>query len=432
MGNKNKKKTRYMIIRVINRIFTFVLLAVALTACSNHDVPAPDPVDGDEMPIHFMTSVAAPITRADALLHDQGYPNFGIWTWKSPDGIQWDNVMLHYRVSYDGKYVGDGRGEQGWGYDQETGTPYSQQILKYWDLSSKQYDFKGYAPFLPNTSGTDPYVSMEGDRKLTFHNIQGHFPAKDAVTVYPVMTDPEYAAKIARIDWVYCYGKRTLSPIPVSPAKFDRDMTIDVVADSYLGNATARTSTVPLRFHHLLPKVIFKLHVYDPRPGHENDVLTPLIGNMHVTAEAYTKNDASGYEKVTSGTKSPASEYVVDDSPYNWTAAPTIMTFGGDPSHPNYRDLSPYTTDGGGNIVKEGWMELPQAAPVIRLQFRADGKDYDHTLDPSLDPTLPQAWEPDHIYIYIFQYNTYAHTLDATSYMEEWSETTEDFELKDW
>lgn len=393
---------------------------------------------GNDMPMNFTSSVGVPITRATTphLLHDNDYVNFGVWSWRLPYGSPtWLDVMPHYRVSYDTKYVGEGRSENGWGYDKETPFPYDKQILKYWDLATKEYDFKGYAPFCPNTSGT--YVSMsELHGNVVFNNVYGQFPAKEAVTVYS-------DADKDKVDWVYCYSKRTFSPLPDlgSGEKFDKDMTIGTSGE-YFGDAISKTNTQPLRFHHLLPKVIFRIHVYDP-DNLEHEQLVNI--GIDVKANTVTKSADIQYGDVetygTSGNTDEANCNYIDRTtatpcPIHEYASPSVISFHKE-KNTDYRDLSPskITIDGGTNVVtyeKQGWMAVPQVAPVFSINMMVDGDPYSRTLDPTLDTTLPDKWKSDHIYIYIITFNVKTKTLDTTSYTEEWDEISDSFDLTDW
>lgn len=423
------------------------MLAIALTACStSNDDTALEPEIIDEgMPMHFTSSVATPVTRAANLLHDSHYESFGVWTWKlpstapaTPQTTDWLSVMEHYRVGYNTQYFGDGRSENGWGYDHEVGA-YSSQILKYWDLSCKQYDFKGYAPFAGGVPNSDPHAAIDANNNLHFYNIVGHYPALECETAYPLTSDVKYGTKKNHVDWVYCYGKRTLSPIPDfgSDEKFDKDMTIGETGE-YIGDAISKTSTVPLRFHHLLPKVIFRIHVYDP--DHLDNEQLVNIG-IDIKANTVTKDKDVKYGEVetwgTSGNTNTLDAEYMDhtSSTIPEEAHPTVISFHKE-KNTHYRDLSPsiVSTDGSGVVsyTTEGWMELPQYAPVFTINMMADGDPYSRTIDPSVDITFPEKWESDHIYIYIIQFNVKSKTLDTTSYIEEWNEDFDDFELKDW
>lgn len=421
------------------------LLLLPSCSSSHDDAGITEPEYSDDMPMNFTSSVGIPITRAATLLHDNKYVNFGVWAWKKPYGsTKWLDVMPHYRVSYDTKYVGEGRSENGWGYDKEEDSPYNKQILKYWDLGTKEYDFQGYAPFT-NATGTDPrVVVLEGTRDLHFKNVNGFFPAANCQTVYPKSTDPEYNTLKNNIDWVYCYSKRTFSPLPDLGVgeKFDKDMTIDPPNGEYFGDAISKTNTQPLRFHHLLPKVIFRIHVYDPdNLDHEQLV------NIGIDVKANTVKATADiqYDEVetygTSGNTNVSDQEYVDHNPPGTcpipaSASPTVISFHKE-KNTHYRDLSPslITTDSGTGVVtydKQGWMLVPQEAPEFTINLRADGTDYYKTLNPALDSTLPSNWESDHIYIYIIQFNVKTKTLDTTSYTEDWEEFSDTFDITDW
>lgn len=412
---------------------TLAAACLLLPSCSSSQDGGADiePEYSDDMPMNFTSTVGVPITRADNLLRKNDYVNFGVWTWKLPYGsTEWLNVMPHYRVSYNTNYVGEGRSENGWGYDQEA-APFNTQILKYWDLGTTAYEFKGYAPFCPKTSGT--YVSMSGAHgEVTFNNISGHFPAKEAVTEYS-------DAKKDKVDWVYTYCKRTFSPLPDlgSGEKFDKDMTIG--SGEYFGNAISKTNTQPLRFHHLLPKVIFRINVYDP--VHEDQEQLVNIGidvkANTVTMDKDVKYDILEQYGTTGNTDTPNAEYV-DHNTYSLPDSdhPTVISFHKE-KNTNYRDLSPCNVkvDGVTSALtydNEGWLEVPQKAPVFTVKLTADGVPFSRTLDPEEDTSFPSEWRSDHIYIYIIKFNVKSKTLDTTSYIEEWNEVTDSFDITDW
>lgn len=417
------------------------MLMLLFVACKQSDVPQPQPGAG-EVALVFSTNAADRSTRAASgtLLHDLNYQTFGIWTWRTlSDDLSvaapsdWLPVMEHYHVSYDGKYNDYGREENGWGYDKETNFP--TQALRYWNLSSTHYEFKGYAPWVGEArseSDADPYVEVDASRNLVYHNVGGHFRAQDMQTAYPVSSDPDYATKKSSVDWLYTYCGRQLAPVPSSPALLDHDNTLPSSHVSYyIGNTDYTLSkTVPLRFHHLLPKVIFRLHVYDPE-----DPMLSVNEVISVSVKTHdkfpTKAGEVSYQTApysSSTTASATAEFVETDgtAEQQWTtelARVFSKTDGTD-----YQDISPVAADG----TRQGWLELPQPAPVFDVKLRFHDEDYVRRLDPATDVSLSQIWQPDHIYVYVINFNVKSLALEVTSYMEEWSSTFDDFQITDW
>lgn len=426
----------------LNNILILIAM-LALGSCVSDDSPT---LDEPDVAISFNSIAGERTTRATAtetgpLLHNLGYQTFGIWTWRTSDGSDWKTVMDRYHVSYDSQYAGEGRTEMGWGYDKES-DPYHVQVLKYWNLSSTEYLFKGYAPWVNATSGSNPYISMDGDHNLLFHNISGHFAARAAETEYTVPNKE-------KMDWLYTHCKRTMTT-PV-PFRIDCDMTIDDHEKWYIGDANhIATKTVPLRYHHLLPKVVFRLHVYDGRTGHDMDVIYQKIGisvkphddtsDDTKDTQIFTKGENVSYEPTgtspdlvyvtgTTTTTKGFSEFA-DKSPasptHDWTD-PTFRTFS-KAAGTDYQDITPIKSDGSG----QGWLELPQKAPVFDIKLQYDDVTYVRTLDPSINKALPPTWDPDHIYVYVIHFDIAAMTLEVTSYTESWSSTDDNFDITDW
>lgn len=430
------------------------LLALAFASCKNGDDLTPPNTGGEEKVMSFSLNGGDRVSRAAAqeetgtLLHDLGYSTFGIWAWRTADGSDWRSVMDNYHVSYDPKYVGEGRGENGWGYDQETG--YEHQVLKYWNLSYKNYQFEGYAPWVGNTrSANDPYVDKNSNRTVVFHNISGHFPAKDAVTEYS-------DAKKDKIDWFYNYTERNMEGIASPALTIDRDLTVfdkanpaDTEKWLYIGNTDPTpTKTVPLRFHNLLPKVVFKLMVYDSNdPELEIYQSISISVKTQESSKIYTKSGEIFYTPVnlssnpqpknykyvgtSTTTTSDVCEFVQNDVIVTYPDPAQFVSFKKSDGTQT-RDLSPFDTDGEGNMTKEGWLELPQTAPVFDIMLEFGGTQYIRTLDPDINPSLPQVWEPDHIYIYQIKFNVAAPTLEVTSYVENWDSEEGEFDIDDW
>lgn len=199
--------------------------------------------------------------EAYAMMHKKGYENFGIWAWRYDSQADFTShsnqqaVMTHYRVSYSTDYAPNGvhpdnEPNHGWGYDKETGSPFDQQILKYWDLSSYIYQFKGYAP----------YAEASGKVALTngnvvINDIRGHIAYKEA---YPNTGDPSANATAltnGNIDWVVCQWQRQVkSPLA------DKDL---LYPESIVPSISYPYARVPLCFHHLLPNVNFVIKYED-------------------------------------------------------------------------------------------------------------------------------------------------------------------------
>lgn len=453
--NEHKKKTMKQINIII--LLWGLLVMVACGSDSDSVAPAPEPqppVVTDDALV-FTTTAEDRSTRADEatetgpLLHALGYNTFGIWTWRTSETLpsppayllasDWKSVMSHYHVSYDSKYTGEGRGENGWGYDKEAG--HEEQVLKYWNMSSTYYSFKGYAPWVGSTvSVSDPYVSVGTDHKLLYHNVTGHFAARDAVTEYsPVNKN--------KVDWLYTNCQRTMTNVG-SLYRIDCDSTISDHEKWFIGyNDKTVTKTVPLRFHHLLPKVIFRLHVYDGRTGHELDEIYQRISvsvkphddafdnakdtPIYTSAETvnYVPTGTSPNLVYVSGTPSGYNEFA-DETPaspaVDWTTA-TFRTFS-KADDTDYQDISPINSDGS----KRGWLELPQKAPAFDVRLEYGASAYGRILAPTINEALPKVWEPDHIYVYVIHFNIAAPILEVTSYAEEWSSTDDDFKITDW
>ncbi len=417
------------------------MVMLLFVACKQNEQPQPMP-GTDEAMLSFSTQTAERATRAatGTLLHDLNYQTFGIWTWRTlSDDIasamptDWLPVMEHYHVSYDGKYNDYGREENGWGYDKEVGFP--TQVLKYWNLGSTHYEFKGYAPWVGearSAGDADPYVAMDASRNLTYHNVGGHFRAQDVQTMYPATSDPAYAIRKNQVDWLYTYCGRQLAPVPSSPALLDHDNTLEPShASYYLGNTDYTLSkTVPLRFHHLLPKVIFRLHVYDPED--------PFLSVSEVISVSVKTHDnfpmkagTVSYQTApysSSTTASATAEFVetAGTSSQQWTTE--LVRVFSKSEGTDYQDVSPVATDGS----RQGWLELPQPTPVFDVKLRFHDEDYVRRLDPTADPSLPQIWQPDHVYVYVINFNVKSLALEVTSYMEEWTSSFDDFQITDW
>lgn len=444
---------------------TGAVLVMLFASCKSGDEltpPAPlppTPIGGEDNAMYFLTNAGDRVTRASkeetgSLLHDLGYRNFGIWAWRTADGSDWRSVMDSYHVSYDAKYVGQGRGEFGWGYDQEAG--YEHQVLKYWNLSYKKYQFQGYAPWVGTAASANPYTEMNGERVLVFHNISGHVPAKESVTEYS-------EANKDKVDWLYTYTERSTTGIASPALTIDRDLTVydkanpaDAEKWLYIGTTDATpTKTVPLRYHHLLPKVVFQLKVYD---GTNEELEIYQRINVSVKAhddtlddnkdtKLYTKAEELYYSPVNySATTDPVgdtyikdgsksvkgfSEFVQNDVIVTYPTTATFVSFKKSDGTQT-RDISPFDTDGEGNIIKEGWLELPQTTPVFDVKLEFGGTLYARTLDPSINPSLPQVWEPDHIYVYQIKFNVSAPILEVTSYTEDWNSEEGEFDINDW
>lgn len=436
-------------------IILYTLLMLTAMACRDHaEEILPDREEGPVLA--FLTDASDRSTRAShevtgSLLHDLGYQTFGIWTWRTANGTDWKTVMEHYHVSYNAKYVGEGRTEYGWGYDQEAG--FEHQVLKYWNLSYKKYHFKGYAPWVGSVpSATVPYVSMAPDHKLLFHNVSGHFSAHSAVTD----TDVDKV----RVDWLYTNVERSMTGITSPALSIDRDSCVyDYLAPSntdkwlYIGNTDATPyKLVPLRFHHLLPKVVFRLKVYDGT--NEELEIYQSIGLSVLTHEdaldhtkdtkLITKGETVDYYPsftggtfpvstayYVSGTKEENTREFVDNTMFPPFGTPAFKSFKKSNGTQTV-DVSPYVPDADGKPTREGWLELPQKAPAFDVKLSFGGVTYARTLDPAINSVLPQLWEPDHIYIYEIKFNVSAPTLEVTSYMEEWNSESGDFNLSDW
>lgn len=430
-----------------------------LTAMACRDHAEEIQPDREEGPVlSFFTDASDRSTRASreetgSLLHDLGYQTFGIWTWRTADGADWRTVMDGYHVSYNAKYVGEGRTEYGWGYDQEAG--FEHQVLKYWNLSYQKYQFHGYAPWVGSAASANPYVSMDSNRKLLFHNVSGHFATKSAVTEYSV-TNKDI------VDWLYTYVERSMTGFSSPALTIDRDLSEYKRTDAddtndwlYIGNTDATPyKLVPLRFHHLLPKVVFRLKVYD---GTNEDLeIYQSIGlsvQTHKDTKLITKGETVDYYPSFPGTEFPTefpvstAYYVTNTTPHESTEE-FVDNKGLSPlfppsDHPAFKsfkksngtqtvDVSPYVTGADGKPTREGWLELPQKAPAFDVKLSFGGVNYARTLDPAINTSLPQLWEPDHIYIYEIKFNVSAPTLEVTSYMEEWKSESGDFNLSDW
>lgn len=436
-------------------IILYTLLMLTAMACRNHaEEIRPDREEGPVL--SFFTDASDRSTRASqevtgSLLHDLGYQTFGIWTWRTADGADWRTVMDGYHVSYNAKYVGEGRTEYGWGYDQEAG--FEHQMLKYWNLSYQKYQFHGYAPWVGSAASTNPYVSMDSNRKLLFHNVSGHFATKSAVTEYSDTYKDQ-------VDWLYTYVERSMTGL-AGGLTIDRDLSVYKRTDAddtndwlYIGNTDATPyKLVPLRFHHLLPKVVFRLKVYDST--NEELEIYQKIGLSVLTHEdaldhtkdtkLITKGETVDYYPTFSGTEFPVSSatYVTNTTPHESTEEfvdNTMFPPFGTPVFKSFKksngtqtvDVSPYVPDADGKPTREGWLELPQKAPAFDVKLSFGGVNYARTLDPAINSVLPQLWEPDHIYIYEIKFNVSAPTLEVTSYMEEWKSESGDFNLSDW
>ena len=187
---------------------------------------------------------------------------------------------------------------------------------------------------------------------------------------------------------------------------------------------------MPLRFHHLLPKVIFRLHVYDS----ENPLLkiNEVISVSVKTHDEFpTKAGEVSYQKApysSSTTASSLAEFVETGgtAEQQWTTELARVFSKSDGT--DYQDVSPVASDG----THQGWLELPQPAPVFDVKLRFHDEDYVRRLDPTADLSLPQLWQPDHIYVYVINFNVKTLALEVTSYMEEWTSNFDDFQITDW
>lgn len=435
-------------------IIIYMLLMLTAMACRDHaEEILPDREEGPVLA--FLTDASDRSTRASqevtgSLLHDLGYETFGIWTWRTANGTDWRTVMDGYHVSYDAKYVGEGRTEYGWGYDQEAG--FEHQVLKYWNLSYQKYQFHGYAPWVGTTVSANPYVSVDDSRKLLFHNVSGHFATQSAVTEYSIPNKDI-------VDWLYTYVERSMTGFSSPALTIDRDLSeYDRVTPSntgkwlYIGNTDATAyKLVPLRFHHLLPKVVFRLKVYDGT--NEELEIYQSIGlsvKTHEDALDHTKNTklitkgetVDYYPTFTGGTFPVSTAYYVSGTKEENTREfvdKTMFPLFDYPAFKSFKksngtqtvDVSPYVL-ADGKPTREGWLELPQKAPAFDVKLSFGGVTYARTLDPAINLALPQLWEPDHIYIYEIKFNVSAPTLEVTSYMEEWNSESGDFNLSDW
>lgn len=197
--------------------------------------------------------------EAYAMMHKKGYENFGIWAWRYVSQADFTSrtkqqaVMNHYRVSYSNSYTPNGVHPDntpgyGWGYDKES-NPFDNQILKYWDLSSFLYQFKGYAPY------DDNKASLNSDGNVVINNIKGHIAYKEAYPNTGNSTDNATAKGNNNIDWVVCQWQRQIkSPIG------DKDL---LYPESTVPSISYPYARVPLCFHHLLPNVNFVIKYED-------------------------------------------------------------------------------------------------------------------------------------------------------------------------
>lgn len=198
--------------------------------------------------------------EAYAMMHKKGYENFGIWAWRFVSQADFtshaneQSVMNHYRVSYSTDYTPNGvhpdnNPGYGWGYDKETVSPFDQQILKYWDLSSFVYQFKGYAPY-----AGDSKASLT-DGNIVINDIQGHIAYKEAYPNTGNSATNATALSNNSIDWVVCQWQRQIkSPIG------DKDL---LYPESVVPSISYPYARVPLCFHHLLPNVNFVIKYED-------------------------------------------------------------------------------------------------------------------------------------------------------------------------
>ena len=152
---------------------SYFLMAAAATlfaACSQSDVLSEAQVQDEAQAIGFSTYSSKSTRGSSSDVLETYHKTFGVWAYKSYDGVNETPVMPHYQVMHNDP---NGSGSHDWDYDGANAP--AGQLLKYWDKRAS-YTFCAYAPYAAgvtiNVNATPKVISVPEGQYAANQNIQ--------------------------------------------------------------------------------------------------------------------------------------------------------------------------------------------------------------------------------------------------------------------
>lgn len=383
------KQKRYTKVWILQCLIAVIVLGACSSKGDSDDILPPGVVL-PQVPCHPIGFSSMATTRAATPLTAK-YKNFGVWAWKSQDGSTMLPVMMHgqtsepYYVYNNVKYAGNGSSQQ-WGYDQESVNS-KQQYIRYWDLSSSQYEFYAYSPY--SSAPTYPAEAASGTMSDAMSPSEAH-----KLSISGIMGNFDVDHPEGNIDWLWAKIRRTMAPLADE----------DLIEPTNVPPVPAdKTATVPLAFHHILAKVKFCVKYRNQGTV----TLTSTVKSFSVTAEGGFASTAT----FTDGNPTHFSSVTHSASSYSFPKLSTPISFSAEAGHDNVPlDITPWMA-----VIPEQTYTM-----LVRLTINESGMDRDMiTTIPVPDES---QWQMDKQYIYTLIIDPASFDLNFAVQVAAWEE----------